>query len=91
MFYICRFCRIIVYFLMFFFSYNMQAQKLKIDSAYYDQKDLYASTHPVFDKKGNPCAMLRISIPSIKGFSLVIMYGNIPIIWVNMTFMCLQN
>lgn len=44
-------------------------QKLMVINATYDSKDLYASTHQVLDKKGRPCALLRISIPSIKDVS----------------------
>ena len=42
------------------------AQTLKVVSAEANPEDLSASTNCVVDKKGRPCALLRVYVPSIK-------------------------
>lgn len=46
---------------------TLYAQQFEVVSAGSDMSDLQASTSPRSDKKGNPCALLKISIPSIEG------------------------
>ncbi len=46
---------------------SIRAQEFEVVSAVADMSDLQASTNPKLDKKGNACALLKISVPSIEG------------------------
>ena len=47
-------------------SFYSVAQELSVKTAVQDMSDLKASVDPRLDKKGNPCALLKISVPSIE-------------------------
>ena len=53
-----------ILFLMLFVALGVQAQEMKVKDVSPDGSDLSASTQSRLDKNGNPCALVKVQMPS---------------------------